>query len=166
MVVHHDPDALRHPIVVDGSGACAGGLTDRARRRAPGAEPAPDAILWKRGTIHRLNREVGVGYVAIESQQLSYGFLLGKAILYWDSRDMMVGDRVAFHLDHSGEKVERLVILPKKPRPESALGRRVSRWAMTAIRMSRWLWALVNGWESRVAVASGLFPPRYDLVDV
>jgi hypothetical protein len=113
---------------------------------APGIESAPDAIVWKRGTIHRLNREVGFGFVAIESQRLSYGFLLGKAIPYRNPHDMKVGDRVAFHLDHSGQKVERLVILPKKPRPESALHRRVSGWAMTAVRLLRRLWALITRW--------------------
>lgn len=113
---------------------------------APGDKSAPEAIVWKRGTILRLNREIGFGYVGIESERLSYGFLLGKAILYRNSRDMKAGDRVAFHLDHSGKKVEQLVILPKKPRPKSALRRRVSGWAMTAVRMPRRLWALVTGW--------------------
>lgn len=37
MVVHHDPDALRHPIAADGFGACAGDLTYRARARTRGA---------------------------------------------------------------------------------------------------------------------------------
>jgi hypothetical protein len=124
--------------------------TSRTEHAAgPGAsdgEAAPEAIVWKRGTIHRLNREVGVGYVAIESQQLSYGFLLGKAILNKDSRDMKVSDRVAYHLDHLGEKVERLVILPKKPRPKSALRRRVSGWATPAVWMPRRLWGLITGW--------------------
>ena len=113
--------------------------------RAPGIESAPEAIVWKRGTILRMNREVGFGYVGIESERLSYGFLFGEAILYRNSRDMKVGDRVAFHLDHSGKKVERLVVLPKKPRPKSALRRRVSGWAMTAVRMPRTLWAQVTG---------------------
>lgn len=112
---------------------------------APGNESAPGAIVWKRGTILRLNSEVGFGYVGIESERRSYFFLLGKAILFRNSRDMKVGDKVAFHLD-SGEKVERLVILPKKPRPKSALRRRVSGWAMTAVRMPRWLWALITEW--------------------
>lgn len=113
---------------------------------APGDESAREAIVWKRGTILRLNREVGFGYVGIESERLSYVFLFGEAILYRNSRDMEVGDRVSFHVDHSGKKVERLVILPKKPRPKSALRRRVSGWAMTAVGMPRRLWALVTGW--------------------
>lgn len=113
---------------------------------APGNESAPEAIVWKRGTILRLNREVGFGYVSIESEGLAYFFLLGKAILYRNSRDMKVGDRVAFNLDHSGEKVETLVILPKKPPPTSALRRRVSGWAMTAVRMPRWLRAVITEW--------------------
>ena len=112
----------------------------------PGNESAPQAILWKRGTILRLNREVGFGYVGIESERLSYGFLFGEAILYRNSRDMKVGDRVAFNLDHSGKKVERLVVLPKKPRPKSALRRRVSGWAMTTAQMPRRLWTLITGW--------------------
>lgn len=112
---------------------------------APGGESAPEAIVWKRGTILRLNSEVGFGYVGIESERRSYFFLLGKAILFRNSRDMKVGDKVAFHLD-AGEIVKRLVILPKKPRPASALRRRVSGWAATAVRMPRTLWAQVNGW--------------------
>lgn len=113
---------------------------------APGDESAPDASVWKRGTIHRLNREVGFGYVAIESQRLSYGFLLGKAIPYRNSRDMKVGDIIAFHLDHSGNKVERLVILPKRPRPKSMLRRRVSSWATAAARMRRSLRTMIARW--------------------
>jgi len=119
------------------------------RAAGPGAhddESAREAIVCKRGAILRLNREVGFGYVGIESERLSYGFLLGKAIPYRSSRDMKVGDRVAFHLDHSGKQVERLVVLPKTPRPKSALRRRVSGWAMTAVRMPRTLCAQVTGW--------------------
>ena len=76
------------------------------------ADERPDAGCTKylRGTVGRLNADVGFGYVLVDGRREAYIFLLGKAIKYRNARDMKVGNRVEFHVDPEG-RVDWLVII-------------------------------------------------------
>ena len=83
-------------------------------------EEQPDAGRTRhlRGTVGRLNADVGFGHVLVDGRREAYIFLLGQAIKYRNARDMKVGDRVEFHVDREG-RVDWLVIIDVPADPVS-----------------------------------------------
>lgn len=78
--------------------------------KRPDEQPDAGRTRHFRGTVGRLNTDVGFGYVLVDGRREAYIFLLGKAIKYRNARDMKVGDRVEFHVDPEG-RVDWLVII-------------------------------------------------------